>query len=307
MEDLSPARKWASLLLMTLAMVAAGAWIVTHASYVERDAAAHGFTYSTAYVWTAGNALVAAAVAGVVALFVCALVQRSVSVWGGGPFLACIAVTSIATAFAVPEVPGAIAYVQYNYLRSAGEKGLEKAREANVSRIVQNNLDCSNELDALGFPEFLHAASLGAPHGLENARVKIGKARAILVTCEARDTARVVDFRKAVAALDLPPARKAEALSAVGDEAETLRKRLYLVVRTIIDEAEGTLSWLADRRGRWTTDGDKVMFYDRDDLEAFLVRANTLKTLAEEGQTLDRKLKALDKDKTRYTIQVENR
>jgi hypothetical protein len=306
MDETSRAQKWASLVVMTIAIVAAGAWIVMHGADIQSAAAAHGFGPSTAYAWVGGTALVVAAAAGAAALFVCGLIQMSASVWGGGPFLAFIAAASLITAFAAPEVPGTIAYVEYHYLRSAGEKGLEAAREANVARIVQNNLDCNRDLDVLGFPDFLHPASLGAPHGLENARAKIKKARAILVVCLRNDNNRIRDFRKTVAALDLSEARKAEALSAVDDKAEPIRKRLYGVAYAIVDEAEAMLTWLAQRRAHWTTDADKLMFYDRKDLEAYRVRAIRLKALADEGKALSDTLNALDKDKTGYAVLIKN-
>ena len=295
MDEPSAAQKWATVIVMAAVAAAVATGVFTHIGLLRQSAAENGFGQSISYAWVAGAILVTAFVAWLGTLLVCGLIQRSSSVWLGGPFFGVLAIVGLTAGFAGPEVPDTLAQIHYRWLRTPAEKTLEATRQTFATQTLNDRLRCDLDMGRLGFPDFLHPASLGAPKGFERARDKIKKARDIAHACQDRDASRIAAYRKTLAGLDVPPAAKAEAEALASPSQDADRAQVYADMNAIINEAETTLDDLAQHRSRWYTDADRLMFYNQNDLKTFQLHAQVIESLARDAEPLDQKLLAAER------------
>jgi hypothetical protein len=147
----------------------------------------------------------------------------------------------------------------------------------------------------LGYPEFLHPASLGAPGGLDRAQTKIAKARAILKAYRDRDHAMIGEVRRKIASLPVNQAAKDKALADFNAGLKTTYadgERVWVLLDAMMGEQAATLDDLAKIEGHWKTDADKILFQRQSDLDRFNRHEQAVQQSANEIVAISNRLKA---------------
>lgn len=254
------------------------------------------------YLW---GALVALCIAAwIVTYLICALIQRSFNVWGGFGLLPILLLAVGGCNFGPHYGPQVWADLHYKLFEESDQKAIVAVKEDNLTQLIVNNDVCRAELKKLGFPDFMLAYNLGAPHGLETAREKIKQARVVVLNCQTRDNARVEKFRQSILALDVSEKAKREALAiefgSGSDSAEADRIRLRQLDSQLIDEFEAVLNDLAASKGAWYASSNKILFGRQRDLDKFNAHLTKVRKLIEDGDAVYLRLRS--RDKTRYVV-----
>lgn len=282
--------KWLTVLVMAL-VTGATVWAtLTYGDVLLKLAIAYGppDKLPQFYLWCALAAVCIAV--WIATYFVCAAIQRSFNVWFGFGLLPVLLLAVGGANFGPHYAPEIWNELHYRWFEEADHKALAAVEEDNITAVIVNDDLCKGELEKLGYPEFMFAASLGAPHGLERARDKIKTARTIAVACQQRDKDRLTKFRAAIEALDISPKLKAQAIAAAfgegQDSVEPDRIRLRQMELNLIDEFEAMLDDLAAHQGLWYAADNQIIFVRQRDLASFNAHVETARKLIAESDTV---------------------
>jgi hypothetical protein len=224
----------------------------------------------------------------IVAWIICGLIPPRLNVWRAGVFLLLMVVTVFA-------VDLGILYAFQNSPGARDSAAFDKLSEDTYHQLAADSDAYFKELYGLGYPEFLHPASLGAPKGLERAQEKIKNARAIVKRYQERNTVRISEFRAATTkVLNRENSRKAilAAFETGLEKGNALRLKLWELQDQAMAEYQSMLDDLAEARDRWYTDGDKIVFSRQRDLDTFNKHLQTAARLEKEAAALQQKAKA---------------
>lgn len=300
--------KWATVLVMALATGATVWGTLTYGDVLLKLAIAYGppGKLPQFYLWC-GVAAACIAV-WIVTYFLCALIQRSFNVWFGFALLPLLLLAVGGANFGPHYGPILIEELKFRWFEESDQKAILAVKEDNFGQILVNEDLCRGELEKLGFPEFMFAASLGAPHGLDRAREKIKKAGRIADDCNRRDLARIKKFRRAIAALEVSEKAKRDALAEEfvngADSAEADRAALQKLEHELIAEYERQLDDLYASKDLWYTDGQQIVFIRKRDLTVFNAHVERANKLISEGKVLEERLRS--RDKTQYVVVRKN-
>jgi hypothetical protein len=132
--------------------------------------------------------------------------------------------------------------------------------------------------------------SLGEPRGLQVAREKLKKARAVVQSCQARDAAQTAKFRQTIEGLRMTAHAKRDAVENSKDSAEAGRDRLRQIDFELIAEYERTLDDLAASKAGWYAEGYHLAFYRKHDLDTFTAHQTKTKKLSDEREAVTERL-----------------
>ena len=301
MDEPSRLVKWLIVVVM-LVVTAATVWgTLTYGNALMTLAVTYGPPDQLPQMYLWGALVAVCLVAWIATYMLCALIQRSLSVWGGFSLLPLLLLAVIGFNFGPHYGPQMWADLHYKLFEESDQKAITAVKEDNLTQIIVNADMCRAEMKKLGFPEFMFVYNLAAPHGLETARDKIKKARAIVLNCQARDNVRVEKFRHDIQALDVAEKAKAEALAIeFGSGAEADRARIRQLETQLIDEFEAVLDDLAAAKDRWYVSGGQLVFIRQRDLDRFNAHISKIRRLA--AQADDAYVRMRSRDKTHYVV-----
>lgn len=304
-EAMEPSRiaKWLTVVVMAIAVAATAYGTLIYGDGLMRLAVAYGPPGYLPQMYLWGAVVSAAIAAWIVTYLLCALIQRSLNVWNGFNLLPVLLLAVIGVNFGPHYAPQIWADLHYRWFEEADQKALAAVEGDNLSQIVVNNDRCRDELQKLGFPEFMFVASLGAPHGLDRARTKIKTARSIVLECQKRDGERLAKYRAGIEALAIDDKLKAQVLAAeFGDgpgSAASDRRRIRQLELQLIDEFEAMLNDLAAGDRLWYASSNQIIFVRRHDLDVFNAHGEKAKKLINEANALFAQAQERDRAKTR--------
>jgi hypothetical protein len=287
MDEFSRSKKWLSGIAMLIAMVATISW--SFDDLLKSIGQHHWAPLSPEALADATvSAVMGGFLAWLIACAICGLIPPRLKLWRAGTFLLIIIGTTFAVNLAVLST------------LPSGPNPREVAAFENViedikSKVIADREAYLTELYALGYPEFLHPASLGAPNGLERAQEKIKKARAIVRKYRTRNDARLAEFHTGIEKLNIQDETKKQVLAGYGaglKKISTDRLKYWDLQDGMMAEYEAMLDDLSESRDNWKTDGDKILFYRQHDLDLFNSHMQTAAKLEKEVKALADKFAA---------------
>ncbi len=287
MDEPSRGKKWLAAIVMVIATIVAIAWSIAHMPANVRVAPSGAFD-AGALGYAMGRTAVETIVAWAIASAVAGFIQGRLWVWRSGIFLPVMIVAVFAADLAILFGPS---------LTPAGHDraAFNKLTQEIQAQAISDRDAYLKELYNLGYPDFLHPASLGAPDGLERAQRKIKIARAIVKKYRERNDASLVQFRAAIARLNIRTESKKQALAgfdASVNASNADRAKLWQLQDAVMAEYQAMLDDLAASRHHWHTDADKIVFSRQRDLDTFNRHIHAAVKLEHEATTLMQKIKA---------------
>jgi uncharacterized coiled-coil protein SlyX len=262
MDELTKDRKIGSVIVMALAVLAVAGLTIFRAH--EGFTLAGSGDVAGAAAFFAGAVLFNCFIGWLATYGVLVVVQRQWSVWGGGVFfpilLGCVALI----------IGGLL--VGLHLWFGADNTVLKKEFSGFQAQIASQDTQFQTDILALGYPEFLHPASLGAPDGLKRARAKMIKVRALLQTYRDRKRALIGQVRSKIASLEIRQSAKDKALADFNaglKNSYTDNERVQALLDMVTSEEIAMLDDLAKSQGQWKTDGNKLVFNHQHDLDTF--------------------------------------
>lgn len=277
MDTPSRIRKVLTIIVMVIAtLIVTGRSLleVPHAILAQYGLfAAEGFGYATAEIF------ISCLVGWGITYAIARMIQGESPVWGGAKFFPILLTTVVLANTAL--IGGG-----YLWNQSQDDPKLNAKIEASLAKMKDAEKDFRWHMEALGYPYFLHASALGAPGGLDRAVVKIKKARALFDAAKANSQASLKDMRQAIQASSMSPERKANLLKKIDGTNGSELDHIWQLSEKAIAENETVVADLVAAKGRWKTDGDKMVFVRQSDLDTYNRHIEVLNACSRELEAL---------------------
>jgi hypothetical protein len=286
MNEPTKDQKIGTVIIMTIAVLVVAFLIFTNSDKALKSAAQGDLAGGLGYI--TGAALFYSVIGWLVTYAILIPVQKQSSVWGGRVFFPILFGGVLAINFAIL---GGLEL----YARTDDSIALNRELNGFQQQIGDQSDKFQTELQALGYPEFLHPASLGAPGGLDRAQTKIAKARTILKSFHDRDRAMIGEIRRKIVSLPVSQGAKDKALADFNAGLKTTYangERVWVLLDAMMTEQGAMLDDLAKIEGHWKTDADKIVFQHQSDLDRFNRHEQAVQQSANEIVAISNRLKA---------------
>lgn len=177
-------------------------------------------------------------------------------------------------------------------IKSTGEAGeLERVAKGMIVALQADHDQYLKELEALGFPKFLTGRRLAADPSLKKTRAALEEAAILVAKYRSLNMRRVEEFKAAVRASSLSAAHKAQVISSFESSLASAGPdgaRAWDLDAQCVAEYQAAITDLGKARGRWRPSGDRVLFYNNNDLAIFNQHIENIRAMGREGEQLKR-------------------